>query len=57
MARVSSGKFSETVRYALLAPAEAKKRTTHQHAVSVVAVRWPAEKSQAVAKRRAPERR
>ena len=37
IARVSIGKISETVRYAELAPAEAKKKTRHHIAVRVLA--------------------
>ena len=35
-ARVSIGKISDTVRYAALAPADAKKNTTQTHAVKVM---------------------
>jgi hypothetical protein len=41
IARVSIGKISLTVRYAALAPAEAKKKMTHQAIVWVVAVSVP----------------
>jgi hypothetical protein len=41
IARVSIGKTSLTVRYAALALAEAKNRTTTQHAVIVVASSAP----------------
>ena len=34
-ARISIGKISLTVRYAALAPAEAKKKITHQATVCV----------------------
>jgi hypothetical protein len=57
MARVSMGNTSLTVRYAELAPGEAKKSTALQQAVSVVAVRWPPSKSQAVPKSSRPESR
>jgi hypothetical protein len=40
-ARVSMGKISLTVRYAELAPAEAKKKITAPHRVSVTAVSEP----------------
>src|SRR5919112_502204 len=40
--RSSSGKISLTVRYADEAPAEAKKKMTHQKTVWVVAVSAPA---------------
>src|SRR5215213_6903281 len=43
--RSSSGKISLTVRYADEAPAEAKKKMTHQKMVWVVGVRAPEEKS------------
>jgi hypothetical protein len=48
LARSSSGKISLTVRYAALAPAEAKKKITHQAIVWVTAVSTPASNSQAV---------
>src|SRR3954465_8791313 len=41
-ARVSIGKISLTVRYAELAPAEAKKKITHHAAVCVSADQVPA---------------
>ena len=40
-ARVSIGKISLAVRYAALAPAEAKKKMTAPKMVSVTAVRSP----------------
>jgi hypothetical protein len=40
-ARVSIGKISLTVRYAALAPADAKKKITHHAAVCVWAVHTP----------------
>ncbi len=43
-ARVSIGKTSLAVRYAALAPAEAKKKITTPKTVSVVAVRSPSMK-------------
>ncbi len=55
-ARVSIGNTSLTVRYAALAPAEAKNSTTLQHAVIVTAVRSPASNSQAVPSSRTPDR-
>ncbi len=57
MARVSIGKISETVRYALDAPAEAKNSTTLQQAVRVVAESEPWSNSQAVPNSRMPESR
>src|SRR5215213_589853 len=46
--RSSSGKISLTVRYADEAPADAKKKMTHQKIVWVVAVSAPALKSWAL---------
>ena len=43
-ARVSIGKTSLAVRYAALAPAEAKKKITMPKIVSVIAVRSPSMK-------------
>src|SRR4051812_37167873 len=56
IARVSSGKISETVRYAELAPADAKKKTTTQQAVSGPADRCPPPQRNAVPISSAPER-
>src|SRR3954453_8559509 len=55
IARVSMGKISDTVRYAELAPAEAKKKITHQQAVCDVAVSVPFLKRIAVTMRSSPE--
>ena len=41
LARTSIGKISLTVRYAELAPAEAKKKMTHQATVWVIALSAP----------------
>src|SRR5215213_7248675 len=56
IARDSIGKISETVRYAELAPAEAKKKITHHAIVCVVAVSVPAWNRKAVIASRIPER-
>src|SRR4051812_29637228 len=53
--RSSSGKISLTVRYADDAPAEAKKKMTHQKAVWVVAVSEPLLNSTALMASRMPE--
>src|SRR5690348_14041445 len=55
-ARVSIGKISLTVRYAELAPAEAKKKITHQAAVCDSADHVPALNRNAVTTSSAPER-
>src|SRR3954447_1503856 len=55
IARVSIGKISLTVRYAELAPAEAKKKITHQAAVWVVADQTSALNRNAVTTSRTPE--
>src|SRR5579875_2275785 len=54
-ARISRGKISLTVRYAELAPAEAKKKITLHQIVCDVAVRRPASKSAALMARSAAE--
>ena len=53
-ARVSIGKTSLAVRYAALAPADAKKKITTPNRVSVVAVRSPSMKPATASS--APER-
>jgi len=54
-ARISSGKISETVRYAELAAAEPRKKTADQQIVCVVAVSAPWAKSWAESPRSSPE--
>jgi hypothetical protein len=54
-ARTSSGKISLTVRYPALAPAEAKKKMTHQAMVWVSAFRTPWSNSHAETASIAPE--
>src|SRR3954447_6655813 len=56
IARVSIGKISETVKYAALAPAEAKKKMTHHATVWVVALSVPARNSRPVMISRIPDR-
>src|SRR3954454_4613922 len=56
IARVSIGKISETVRYAALAPAEAKKKMTHHATVWVVAFSVPDRNSRPVMISRIPDR-
>jgi hypothetical protein len=55
-ARVSIGKISLTVRYAADAPADAKKKITHQATVCVTAVSVPFLNRNAVMISSAPER-
>ena len=55
-ARTSCGKISLTVRYAELAPAEAKKKITHQAIVWVTAVSASAWNRNAVIASRTPDR-
>src|SRR5215203_6692833 len=55
-ARTSCGKISLTVRYAELAPAEAKKKITHQAIVWVVAFSRSARNRNAVIASRIPDR-
>ena len=57
LARTSSGKISETVRYPAEAPAEAKKKITDQHSVWVTAFSVPALNSCAVMTSRMPDTR
>ena len=56
-ARVSIGKTSETVRYAALAPAEAKKKTTQMHAVKEMSSSWCSLNSSPVTISRTPDSR
>src|SRR3954447_10666595 len=55
-ARISTGKISLTVRYAALAPADAKKKMTDHAIVCVVAVSTPWRNSTAVTASIAPDR-
>jgi hypothetical protein len=57
MARISSGKISDTVRCAALAPAEARKNTTDHATVSVVAESMPCANMMPVTTSSAPEPR
>ena len=56
-ARTSTGKTSLTVRYAALAPEDAKKKITHHHTVWVTAFKAPASKSTALNASNTPESR
>ena len=57
LARTSSGKISLTVRYAALAPAEAKKKITHHASVWVNALSMSALNINAVTASSTPESR
>src|ERR1700722_21008091 len=56
-ARVSIGNTSETVRYAALAPAEAKKKTTQTQAVNEMSASWCSLNSSPVMISNTPESR